>query len=259
MQLYFDSHAHYDHERFGQDREAIIASLREHSVGWVINSASDAESSRNAVALSKRYPFFFASAGVHPHEASSLDDVVLDEVAALCGEKNTVALGEIGLDFHYDFSPREVQRQAFRRQLALAKDLDIPVIIHSREASRETFDLVKEFRPRGVIHCFSGSAELAEEYMQLGMYLGFTGAVTFEGAKKPFAAAAACHRERILIETDCPYMAPVPYRGKRCDSTMLPKTAEVLARAQRCDTEEIIRATRENACACFGISESELV
>ncbi len=250
---FFDSHAHYDQKRFDDDREAVIASLRPGGVGAVLNSASNIASSEAALALAQRHGFFRSSAGVHPHAAAELDDDALLKIERLCRAPEVVAIGEIGLDYYYDFAPREVQRQAFRRQLALAKELDYPVIIHSRDAAQDTFDLVREFRPRGVVHCFSGSAELAREYAALGLYLGFTGAVTFPNAKKPFAAAAATPLSQLLIETDCPYMAPVPFRGRRSDSTMLPATAAVLAAAQNCDVETIAAATWQNAMRCFSL------
>ena len=251
MMELFDSHAHYDNERFEGDRDEIIASLESAGIGMVLNAASDLESSRNALALADRYDFFRASAGVHPHEASSLNDDVLLEIERLCGNSRVVALGEIGLDFYYDHSPRDVQRTAFERQLTLSKELDIPVIIHSREAAQETFELVKKYRPRGIIHCFSGSAELAEEYVKLGLYVGFTGVVTFPNAKKPLEAAKAAGLGRILIETDCPYMAPVPFRGKRCDSTMLPHTAQALTAALGVSLDTLCEATWENAMTVY--------
>lgn len=253
MACFFDSHAHYDQKRFDGDRDAVIASLPSNGVGAVLNSASDIASSEAALALAKQHLFFRTSAGVHPHAATELDDAALLRIEELCREPEVVAIGEIGLDYYYDYAPREVQKAAFRRQLALAHELDCPVIIHSRDAAQDTFDLVKEFRPRGVVHCFSGSAELAREYAAMGLYLGFTGAVTFQNAKKPFAAAAATPLSQLLIETDCPYMAPIPFRGRRCDSTMLPATAAVLAAAQNCDVETIASATWQNAVRCFSL------
>ena len=255
MAFYFDSHAHYDDNRFDADREAVIAALREAGVRAVMNSASDLESSRAALALAKRYPFFRASAGVHPHEAKALDAAVLGEIARLCREPEVVALGEIGLDYYYDRSEREVQREAFRRQLALARELDLPVVIHSRDAAQDTLEIVREYRPRGVVHCFSYSAEQAREYVELGMYLGFTGVVTFPNAKKPLEAAAAVPLDRILIETDCPYLAPVPYRGRRCDSTMLHATADALAAAKGISRDALLRAAWENAMRVYEITD----
>lgn len=254
MPLFFDSHAHYDDERFEPDRERVLKGLREAGVGAVLNAGADIPSSRAAAALARQYDFIWASAGVHPHEASSLNDAALLEIETLSKDDKAVAIGEIGLDFYYDFSPRDVQRTAFERQLALARDLNLPVIIHSRDAHQETFELVRKYRPRGIVHCFSGSAELAREYAKLGMYLGFTGVVTFPNAKKPLAAACAIPLERLLLETDCPYMAPVPFRGKRCDSTMLPHTAAAIAAARGMETDALVRAAWENAARVYEIA-----
>lgn len=251
MLRYFDSHAHYDNKRFDDDREAVIAALQPSGVGAVLNSASDMPSSEAAFELAKKHAFFRASAGIHPHAASTLEDNALLRIAELAREPEVVAIGEIGLDYYYDYSPREVQRDAFRRQLELARELDMPVIIHSRDAAEDTFNLVREFHPRGVIHCYSGSAELARQYAAMGLYLGFTGAITFPNARKPIEAAATVPLSQLLIETDCPYMAPVPFRGRRSDSTMLPKIAEVLAGAQGCSLETLVNATWQNAMRCF--------
>ncbi len=255
MTRIFDSHAHYDDGRFDADRDAVIASLAAAGVKAVLNSASDLESSRAALALAKRYPFFRASAGVHPHEARTLDDAALDEIGRLCREKEVVALGEIGLDYYYDRSERDVQREAFRRQLALAREVDLPVIVHSRDAAQDTLELLREFRPRGVVHCFSYSAEVARELLSMGMYLGFTGVVTFPNAKKPLEAAAAVPLDRLLIETDCPYLAPVPCRGKRCDSTMLPHTAAALAEAKGLSVDALLEVTWENAMRVYELGD----
>ena len=255
MAMIFDSHAHYDDTAFDADRDTLIASLPQKGVGAVLNAASDLPSSRRACALAERYPYFWAAAGVHPEAADTLDEAAISEITVLTQHPRVVAIGEIGLDYHYENNPpREIQRAAFERQLKLAKELSLPVIIHSRDAAQETFDLVKAYRPRGVVHCFSGSAELAEEYVRLGMYVGFTGVVTFKGAKKPLAAARAAGLDRLLIETDCPYMAPVPFRGKRCDSTMLPFTAQAIADALGVSVQEVIDRSFKNTCALFGIS-----
>ena len=252
MPLIFDSHAHYDQKRFNDDREVVIDSLRPNGVGAVLNSASNVASSRAALALAKKYGFFRASAGIHPDSADTLNDDTLLCIEQLCREAEVVAMGEIGLDYHYPDGPdRETQLYAFRRQLELAHELDIPVIIHSREAAQDTFELVRKYRPRGVIHCFSGSAELARQYVDLGMYIGFTGTVTFTNAKKPREAAAAVPLSRLLLETDCPYMAPVPNRGRRCDSTMLPYTTAALAECKEISPEKLIEATWNNAYECF--------
>jgi TatD DNase family protein len=195
--------------------------------------------------------------GIHPHRASELDDAALDALAALAASSPRVrAIGEIGLDYHYDFAPRPVQREAFRLQLMLARELDLPVVIHDREAHGETLELLREFRPRGVVHCFSGSAEMAAEVVRLGMYVGFTGVVTFKNAQRPLKAAAAVPPERLLLETDCPYMAPEPYRGRRCDSSMIPFAAEVLAPLKSMSAQELIDLTRRNALQLLGIGNA---
>jgi len=254
MAMIFDSHAHYDHRRFNDDREVVIDSLRQNGVGAVLNSASNIATSEAALALAKKYGFFRASAGIHPDSADQLDENALLRIEQLCKEPEVVALGEIGLDYHYPDGPdRETQLYAFRRQLELAHELDIPVIIHSREAAQDTFELVREFKPRGVMHCFSYSAEFARQLTRLGMYIGFTGTVTFSNARKPLEAAAAVPQSRLLIETDCPYMAPVPYRGKRCDSSMVRRTLEAVAEVRGIDPERAAEMTTCNAKRFFGI------
>lgn len=257
MALIFDSHAHYDEEAFDPDRDQLLSSMAAAGVGWILNAASDLPSSRRAKALSGRYPFLYASAGVHPHEAKTLTTEVLSEIEQLTRYDKVVAIGEIGLDYHYNHSPREVQRAAFERQLALARDLDLPVIIHSREAHAETLEIVKRFRPKGVVHCFSGGAELAREYVSLGLFLGFTGVVTFRNARKPLEAVRAVPLDRLLIETDCPYLAPEPFRGKRCDSRMLIQTASAVAGVKRIETDKLILQTAENASAVYGLARQE--
>lgn len=256
MAMIFDSHAHYDHRRFNDDREVVIDSLRQNKVGAVLNSASNVATSEAALALAKKYGFFRASAGIHPDSADQLDENAMLRIEQLCKQPEVVALGEIGLDYHYPDGPdRETQLYAFRRQLELAHELDIPVIIHSREAAQDTFELVREFKPRGVMHCFSYSAEFARQLTRLGMYIGFTGTVTFSNARKPLEAAAAVPQSRLLIETDCPYMAPVPYRGKRCDSTMLHSTAAAIAAAREMTAEQVIETAWNNAFNCFELGD----
>jgi len=251
----FDSHAHYDDGRFDEDRDEVIALLPGHGISNVINVAADMESSGNAYALAQKYDFFFASAGVHPHSAAEVVGTdYLEHIADYLSRDKVVALGEIGLDYHYDFSPRDIQRQVFAEQLELASQLGVPVIIHSREATADTLELVKRYRPKGVVHCFSGSAETAEEYLRLGMFIGFTGAVTFKNAGKLLLAAKAVPLDRLLIETDCPYMSPVPYRGQRCDSRMIYATAERLAELHEENAQRLIDAARENTFKCFEIN-----
>lgn len=206
----FDTHAHYDDERFDGDREALLDALPAKGVVAVVNAASDMKTSASGLALARAYDYFYCAAGVHPHEAGSFAPGDLDAIAGYARDPKVVAVGEIGLDYHYDFSPRDVQQQVFEAQLGLANDLGMPVIIHDREAHADTLALLRKYRPRGILHCFSGSAEMAGEILKLGMYLAFGGAVTFKNAKKPAEAAAAVPLDRLLVETDCPYMTPSP-------------------------------------------------
>ena len=197
--------------------------------------------------------------GVHPHSAESDgNEGYLDKVNEFAKNKKVVAIGEIGLDYHYDFSPREKQIEVFSQQLALANDLNLPVIIHDREAHADTLELVQKYRPKGIIHCYSGSAEMAREFLKLGMYIGFTGSVTFKNANKLLLAAMEVPEDRILLETDCPYMAPVPYRGQRCDSTLIPATAERLAELRGTDAQTLIDRARENGMRVYGIEAEDL-
>lgn len=249
----FDSHAHYDQKRFDDDRDQVISALAAAGVTRVMNAASDLPSSRDALALAEKYPFFWCSVGIHPHEAEDAPADYLDQLKELVKNPRVRAIGEIGLDFHYDFSPRDIQHRVFEEQLILAKELDMPVIIHDREAHGETMELLAKYRPKGVVHCFSGSAEMARQVAELGMYVGFTGTVTFKNARKPLEAVAAVPADRLLIETDCPYMAPEPLRGRRCDSSMLPYTAAAMAAVRGITPQQLVDLTAQNACRLFGI------
>ena len=254
----FDTHAHYDDERFDEDRDTVLGSLAEHGVSLVVDPACDLASCEKTLALSAKYRFLYSAVGVHPHSAES-DGTGdwLQRIEAFAKRKKVVAIGEIGLDYHYDFSPREKQMEAFAAQLALANDLGLPVIIHDREAHADTLELVQRYRPKGIIHCYSGSAEMVREFVKLGMYIGFTGSVTFKNASKLLLAAAEVPEDRILLETDCPYMAPVPYRGTRCDSTLIPATAERLAEIRGTDAQTLIDRAHKNGCRVYGITEDE--
>lgn len=250
----FDSHAHYDDERFTEDGDALLAALPEHGVRAVLNVAASMESCRTSLALAKRYAHVYCSVGVHPESAAELQEADYGTLGELAAQPKVVAIGEIGLDYHYDdASPREVQRDVFERQLRLACERSMPVIVHDRDAHEDTLALLRRYKPRGVLHCFSGSAEMAVEVARLGMYVGFTGVVTFKNARKAAEAARAVPRERLLIETDCPYMAPEPMRGQRCDSTMLVHTGTRLAELVGMEPQALFNLTCENACALFGI------
>lgn len=253
MNNIFDSHAHYDSEAFNDDRKELLNALPGQGVCGIINCGSDMASSLASLELADEFDYIYAACGVHPHEAEGCKQGYLPVLKKLCMEEKCVAVGEIGLDYHYDFSPRDVQKKVFEQQLVLAKELDLPVIIHDREAHEDTFELLKRYKPKGVVHCFSGSAEMAKEVVKLGMYIGLGGAVTFKNARKPLEVAAVVPSDRLLIETDCPYMTPVPHRGKRCDSSYIPLTAEVLASARNTTAEEILDLTRKNANTLFGL------
>ncbi len=249
----FDSHAHYDDQHFDEDRHALLEALPRQGITGIINPATSVKSARACIALAERYPFMYCAVGVHPHEAAEAPEDYISQLRALASAPRVCAIGEIGLDYHYDFSPRELQRQVFEQQLQLAVELGLPVIIHDRESHADTLALLHRYRPAGVLHCFSGSAEMAREVVGLGMYVGFTGAVTFKNARKPLEAVAAVPLERLLIETDCPYMAPVPHRGQRCDSSMIPLTAQVMADIKGVTAQQLLDATARNAKTLFGI------
>lgn len=252
MKNIFDSHAHYDDEAFNDDRADVIAGLPAQGICGVVNCGSNKDSSLSSLELSETYSYLYAACGIHPHNAGDTQTMgFLQELPRLTAHEKCVAIGEIGLDYHYDFSPREVQNSIFEKQLILAVELDMPVIVHDREAHEDMLRLLKKYKPRGVMHCFSGSTETAAEIIKLGMYIGLGGAVTFKNAKKPLEAARFVPAERLLIETDCPYMAPVPYRGKRCDSAMIPYTAQVIAGIRGVDTQSLLDLTAKNAKDLF--------
>ena len=254
MAMIFDSHAHYDSEAFDADRDELLVSMREKGVVGVINAASDAISAVRSVELARRYPFVWAAVGVHPEEAGRAEQSDLDALRRLAADPRVVAVGEIGLDYHYeDACPRERQLFWFRRQLELAAELGLPVIIHDREAHEDTLRLLQEYRPKGVLHCFSGSVEMLRDVMALGMYIGLGGVVTFKNARRPLEAAQAVPADRLLLETDAPYMAPVPFRGQRCDSSMIAVTAERIAQLRGITAEGLLKQTADNTCRLFGI------
>ncbi len=249
----FDSHAHYDDEQFDSDRDGLLSSFEENGVSGVICCGVNAESSAAALALAEKYGFIFAAVGFHPLNLDDYYEGALEKIKELSKRAKCVAIGEIGLDYHYEKESKARQIRLFEQQLALAAELNLPVIIHDREAHEDTLNLIKEYRPRGVVHCFSGSAETAAEIIKAGMYIGFGGAVTFKNAVKPCEAAKAVPDSRLLIETDAPYMSPVPFRGKRCDSRLIPNTAEKLAQIRGCTAQQILDLTAANAKKLFNI------
>ena len=249
--MIFDSHAHYDDKVFDVDRNILIPQLFSHGICGIINVGCSLKTSEVSVKLAKKYPLVWATVGIHPHEAENVPKNYLDALKGYLDEEKVVAIGEIGLDYHYVFSPREVQKKVFEEQLKLAKELDFPVIIHCREAYADTLELLKKYKPIGVVHCFSGSVEVAQEVVKLGMYIGLGGVVTFKNAKNPVRVAKAVPLDRILLETDCPYMAPVPYRGERCDSSLIKFTAEKIAAERNISVDELLSVANRNVCDLF--------
>lgn len=250
----FDTHAHYADSAFDGDREQVLAELPDKGVKLVMLAASSIEDSRENALLAEKYDYIYAAAGVHPE---SVDETPADYIDTLkkiiASEPKIKAVGEIGLDYHYEGFDREKQIRFFREQLALAKELDMPVIVHSRNAAEDTVEILKEYRPKGAVHCFSGSAETAKEIIKTGMYIGFTGVLTFKNAKKALKALEAVPLDRLLMETDCPYMAPEPFRGKRCDSSMIPYTAAKAAEVKGIAVEELLDITCRNGMEMYGI------
>lgn len=245
---FFDSHAHYDDPAFDEDRPEVLKKIKNVGVDTVVNIGADLASSIRSVDLASSQSGFYASVGIHPHEAKNYNQETENTLLELTKKPKVVAIGEIGLDYHYDYSPRDIQKKVFSKQLNLAQKTNLPVVIHSRDALLDTMEILKTASfDAAVIHSFSGSAEVATEYLNLGLYLGFTGLVTFKNVRKVLEALETIPIDRILLETDCPYMAPVPYRGERCDGSMLEKIAEKIAEIKKIPVEEIIFQTAENA------------
>ena len=253
--MLFDTHAHYDDERFDADRDALLASMPEKNVGLIVNPGCDLPTSRMAVALAEKFDFVYAAVGIHPENCGDFVPEQIDTLQNLAKNPRVVAIGEIGLDYYWeDNPPRAFQRTVFRKQLALAVELDLPVIVHDREAHGDCLAIIKEFSTvTGVFHCFSGSPEMARELLQMGWYLGFDGPVTYKNARRAPEVAAVTPPERMLIETDSPYMTPVPYRGKRNDSGYVYLVAEKLAAWKGLAPEELARITTENGKRLFRI------
>jgi len=250
----FDTHAHYADPAFDADRDEVLSALPSRGVKYVMLAASNCEDTSDNASLAQKYSYIWSAAGIHPEFANDVPENFLDTVRdTIMSNPKTAALGEIGLDYHYEGYDREAQIRLFREQLALAKELDVPVIVHSRDACEDTLIQLREFRPRGVVHCFSGSAETAAEIVKLGMYIGFTGVLTFKNAKKALRALEAVPDDRLVLETDCPYMAPVPFRGKRCDSSMIAYTAEKAAEVKGLPVQELIDMTCRNGLELYNI------
>ena len=251
----FDSHAHYLDSSFDEDRSSLLHHLFSTDVCGIIEAATTAESAKKAVELAHQFPKLYSTVGIHPEEAASAVTGDIDTLRKLAADSKVVAIGEIGLDYHYEeYCPREVQKEWFCRQLELAKDLDLPVVVHDREAHEDTVAILKEYKPRGVVHCFSGSVEIAKEVLKLGMYIGIGGVVTFKNARKLVEVAQMVPEDRLLLETDAPYLAPVHHRGHRCDSSMIRNTAATIAELRGVTTEQVLSLGVRNAQNLYAIS-----
>lgn len=253
--MFFDTHAHYDDRAFDDDRADVLGALHDAGVSLVLNPGANMASSQAAIQLAETYDFVYAAVGVHPHDAKKMKDSDLDTLRVLSTHPKVMAIGEIGLDYYYDHSPRDAQQQRFREQMALADEVKLPVIIHDRDAHGDCFEIVRSFpKVKGVYHCYSGSLEMAKQILDLGWYLSFNGAITFKNARKALEVIAYMPLDRLMLETDAPYLSPVPFRGKRNDSRRLPLVAETIAASRGITPEEVARITLENGKRFFGIA-----
>ncbi len=250
-----DTHAHYDDEAFDDDRDELLKEMLSDSVEKIITIGCSLERSRMALELAEKYEKIYCAVGIHPEDCYDLPKDYLSQIRNMAeSSKKVVAIGEIGLDYHWEGFKKKKQIEVFREQLSLAKELSLPVVIHSRDATQDTMEILREFRPKGVMHCFSGSAETAREILDLGMMISFTGVITFKNARKAVEACSVIPIERLMLETDCPYMAPVPFRGQRCNSSMVHNTAEKVAEIKGLSVRETIEICNENAVRFFGLN-----
>ncbi len=253
--LIFDTHAHYDDRRFDEDRDELLAGMREAGVGTIVNVGAAFDGCRAAVELSRKWDFIYAAVGVHPDETGCLDEEHIAQLKAWAAEPKTVAIGEIGLDYHNDVEPHEFQQKWFIRQIGLAREVGLPILVHSRDAVQDTYDIIRDHAAgmTGIIHAFSASKEMALKYIELGYYIGMGGVVTFKNGKKAKEVVAAIPLESLVLETDAPYLSPDPLRGRRNDSAKLKYVVQMVASLKGVSEEEVIGTTTRNACELFGI------
>ncbi len=252
--MIFESHAHLDDKRFDEDRDLVINSLKEYNIDKVINIGADMRSSKNTYDLTTKYDFIYGAVGIHPHAAKEVKEDDMEILKEYTKNPKIVAIGEIGLDFYYDYSDRDAQRFWFKRQLQLANELEKPVIIHSRDASEECYEIVTKSKiSKGVVHCFSGSVEMAKKYINLGLLIGIGGVITFKNAKKLLEVVDSIPIESILLETDCPYLSPEPYRGKRNSPIYLPAIVKKVSEIKQISVEEVEKITYCNTMSLFGL------
>lgn len=256
--MIFDTHAHYDDKQFDPDREELLASMKDHGIGTIMDVGSNMETSAWIVEAVKRYPMMYGAVGVHPSDTAGLTESDMDTLKEYAAMDRILAIGEIGLDYYWDEPDREIQKKWFEAQIELAREVKLPIIIHSRDAAKDTFDIMKELHAEeigGVVHCFSYSKEMARQFLDMGFYIGIGGVVTFKNAKTLKEVAAYAPLDRIVLETDCPYLSPEPNRGKRNSSINLNYVAEALSQIKGVDKEELIAVTEENARRLYRMKE----
>ncbi len=248
----FDAHAHYDDKWFDDDREEVIVSLKQNGVSYVVNASVDIETAKISLEYAEKYDFFYSTVGVHPENLDGLESDYLSQIKTLMQHEKAVAIGEIGLDYHWDIE-KALQQKVFEEQLKLSKELDVPVVIHDREAHNDTLMLLKKYQPKGLMHCFSGSTQMLKEVLKIGMSISLGGTVTFKNARVPVEVAKAVPLDRLLLETDSPYLSPVPNRGKRNDSRNIIYIAEKIASVRGISTQELLDITYNNAKSLYNI------
>ena len=254
--MIFDTHAHYDDDAFDEDRDVLLSRMKEQNVEYIVNVGASMASSERSIKLAEKYPFVYAAVGVHPDEVGELDEEKFTKLREWTAHEKVKAVGEIGLDYYWDKEKHDLQKHWFMRQMELASEVKLPMIVHSREAAKDTLDMVIAAKPlnlSGIIHCYSYSVEIAREYLNMGYYLGIGGVLTFKNAKKLKEVAEYTPLSQIVLETDCPYLAPVPFRAKRNDSSKLSYVAEELAAIKQIPVEEVIRITNENGRRLYNI------
>lgn len=248
----FDAHAHYDDKWFDDDRNELLEKIQDKGVCGIVNNSVDLVTAEKSIAFAEKYDFMYAAVGFHPENIENMPENYLDSLAELTKHEKVVAIGETGLDYYWD-TPRDLQKKVFEEQIKLSLDLEMPLIVHDREAHGDTFDFLRKYRPKALVHCFSGSVELMREAVKLGMYISLGGVVTFKNARHSVEVAKEIPIDRLLLETDAPYMAPVPFRGKRCDSSMILYSAEKIASVRNMGVQELLDITCENAKRFYGI------
>lgn len=256
--MIFDTHAHYDDKQFDQDREELLASMKDNGIGTIVDVGSNMETSAWIVEAVKQYPMMYGAVGVHPSDTAELTEADMDTLKKYAAMDRILAIGEIGLDYYWDEPEREIQKKWFEAQIELAREVKLPVIIHSRDAAKDTYDIMKALHAEeigGVVHCFSYSKEMARQFLDMGFYIGIGGVVTFKNAKTLKEVAAYAPLDRIVLETDCPYLSPEPNRGKRNSSLNLNYVAEALSQIKGIDKEELIAVTEENARRLYRMKE----